>query len=61
MRLYLFARDTKSRSKAPLGYKIKVNILELIDQIYVHPDAESWRQAMIRFMIEFESRLDGHI
>lgn len=52
VRLYLFARDTKSRSKAPLGYKIKVNISKLIDQIYVHPDAENWFVESVQDLIK---------
>lgn len=42
VRLYLLARNKKSRGEAPLGYSIELNINELIDTIYVHPDADEW-------------------
>ena len=42
VRLYFRARHTKSKSEAPYGYKITVDLNQLIDEIYVHPDAEDW-------------------
>lgn len=42
VRLYLLARHKKSRALSPYGLKIKVDLSQLIDKIYVHPDAEDW-------------------
>lgn len=41
-RLYLFARDQKSRGESPSGYNINININSLIESVYVHPDSEEW-------------------
>lgn len=50
-RLYLMARDKKSRGVAPLGYNIKLDIHKLIDSVYVHPDAEPWFYTAIRDLV----------
>lgn len=42
VRLYIRAKDKKSRSDAPLGYAIPVDLSVLIEKIYVHPDSEDW-------------------
>ena len=42
VRLYFRSRINHSISDAPYGYKIQVDLDKLIDQIYVHPDAEKW-------------------
>lgn len=42
VRLYLMARDKKTRLSAPLGYEISVDLSIRIEDIYVHPDSENW-------------------
>lgn len=41
-RLYLLAKDKKNSCDAPIGYGLKVNLNNFIDEIYVHPDSEEW-------------------
>lgn len=42
VRLYFRSRISHSVSDAPYGYKIQVDLDKLIDEIYVHPDADDW-------------------
>jgi hypothetical protein len=42
VRLYFRSRKHHSISDAQYGYKIQVNLNALIDEIYVHPDADDW-------------------
>lgn len=52
VRLYLFARHARTRSEASAGHKISVDLASLIDEIYVHPDAEDWFLDAIKDLIE---------
>jgi hypothetical protein len=42
VRLYIRAREHHLNDSAPFGYKIPIDLNILIEEIYVHPDAESW-------------------
>jgi hypothetical protein len=42
VRLYFRSRMHHSVSSAPYGYKVQVDLDKLIDEIYVHPDADDW-------------------
>jgi hypothetical protein len=42
VRLYILARNKQTPGNAPFGYKVKTNLVKLIDEVYVHPDAEDW-------------------
>lgn len=42
VRLYFRSRIHHTLSDAPYGYKVQVDLDKLIDEIYVHPDADEW-------------------
>ncbi|EKO3608546.1 hypothetical protein M3914_003443 [Vibrio metschnikovii] len=50
-RLYLFARERKTRGEAPSGYNIKLDIQKLIESVYVHPDSEEWFYMSIKDLV----------
>ena len=52
VRLYLKARETKSSDHSPLGYIIPVNLSELIDEIYIHPDSKIWFVEVIQDVVK---------
>jgi hypothetical protein len=42
VRLYIRSREHHSTENSPPGYKIHVNLNVLLEEVYVHPDAEQW-------------------
>lgn len=52
VRLYLMARERKTRANSPLGYEIPVDLSILIEEIYVHPDSKSWFFESIKDLVK---------
>ena len=52
VRLYLRAKHAKSVDNAPLGYSIPVDLAKLINEIYVHPDAQDWFFESIKDVVQ---------
>ncbi|HIF9107794.1 TPA: hypothetical protein ACX6RV_000897 [Photobacterium damselae] len=50
-RLYLLVKERKYRGDAPLGHNLKINIKDLIESVYVHPDSEEWFLSAVKDLV----------